>query len=87
MIHDPRVVIVMKLHPARTNPLSACPLAFADFAHLTMAQVAEFERLERVFVTKTTFGSSGKQLRRYSNLLARRVCPDRNHLSQPDDAA
>ena len=85
MIHDPRVVIVMKRHTARTNPLSACPLPMSEFNHLSLAEVAEFERREREG-SSADFGERGYNPR-YYRLLARRVCPDRNHLPQPDDAA
>lgn len=50
----------------------ACKIPM-PFPHLTLAEVAEFERLERA-------GYGMRNLsRRYQSLLARRVCPDRGH--------
>lgn len=53
---------------------SSLPIAMLDFNHLTLAEVAEHERLQRIAQTRVI---EGAEARRLTYLTSRRVCPPR----------
>lgn len=74
MTHYPREKIRPKL---------ACKIPMAEFNHLTLAEVAEFERYEAMYGRHSLWNRGFDQ--RYHHLLKHRVCPDRPYW-KPDDA-